>query len=80
MSTIRSLKRQSMYGHRWKNRGRNMWLHPEKLTVRQKLYLTLMSTMLGRGILRTSNLSRRNRHERDLDSDNDAARCGQCVA
>jgi hypothetical protein len=51
MSTMRSLRRQSMYGYQWKNHGRQLLLHPERLTTRQKINLLLMSTLLGRGLL-----------------------------
>ena len=48
MSTTRSLKRQSMFGYQYKNRGQRLLLHPEILTLRQKIHLLLMSTSLGR--------------------------------
>ncbi len=48
MSTMRSLRRQSMYGHQWKRRS----LTIQNLTFRQRLYLALMSTFLGRTLLK----------------------------
>jgi hypothetical protein len=50
-NAMRRLRRQSRYRHQWVRGGR-WWLDPEKLTVRQKLQLTLMSTFLGRTLLK----------------------------
>lgn len=52
MSTMRSMRRQSMYRYQWVNRGRRAIQHPEIVPWRQRLWAGIMgffSSLIGRG-------------------------------